>query len=144
MWYPIGGIAPTREGQLRDALAAKFVQNRGGRGFSEEEVQFLDFDTRIGLERHPGRQRTLQLTFRASHAPVISQQIARYWSVLGQASTQAYDFGAVGANTFAYNQDKTFRVNDTPILSSEASALDALVARVPQLQQQIYDALVHQ
>lgn len=144
MWYPMSGIPLTRENQLRDVLASKFIQNRGGRGFSDEEVQFLDFETRIGLERRPGRQKTLQVTFPGNHAPAISQQIAQYWSAVAQASGQAYDFGAIGANTFGYNQDKTFRVNDAALPSAEVSSLDALVARVPQLQQQIYDALLHQ
>ena len=129
MWYPIGGIALTRENQLRDVLASKFIQNRGGRGFSDEEVQFLDFETRIGLERHPGRQQTLRVTFPTTHASALSQQIARCWSALGQASAESYDFGAVGANTFGYNKDNTMRVNDTSLPSSEVSALDALVAR---------------
>lgn len=144
MWYPMGGIALTRENQLRDVLAAKFIQDRGGRGFTDEEVAFLDFNTRIGLERHPGRQKTLQVRFPATHAPTVSQQIARYWSALGQASAEPYDFGAVGANTFGYNKDKTMRVNDTSLPSSEVSAFDALVARVPQLQQQLFETILHQ
>jgi hypothetical protein len=143
MWYPIGSIAPTREGQLRDALAAKFIQNRGGRGFTDEEVQFLSFESRMGLERQPSQQKTLQLKFPASHAPIISQQTARYWFAVTYTPVQPYDLGAVGTNTFAYNQDKTLRVNDVSLASAEVSALDGLVAQVPQLQQQIYEALLH-
>jgi hypothetical protein len=65
----------------------------------------------------------------------VSQQIARYWSVLAQASPEPYDLGAVGVNTFGYNKDKTMRVNDTSLPTSEVSAFDGLAARVPQLQQ---------
>jgi hypothetical protein len=144
MWYPMGGIALRREDQLRDVLASKFIQNRGGRGFTDEEVQFLDFDTRIGLQRQLGGQHALQLTFPASDASRISQQIARYQFALDQASAEAYDFGSVGTNTFGYNKDKTLRLNDTSIPITDVPALDALVARVPQLQQQIHDALLHQ
>ena len=147
LWYPIGGIeliTASREDQLRAALAAKFIQNRGGRGFTDQEVQFLDFETRVGLERHAGRQQTFRLTFPVTHAAAISQQIARYWMVLAQASDQPYDFGAVGTNTFGYNRDKTLRINEISLPSTEVSPLDGLVARVPQLQQQIYEALTHQ
>jgi hypothetical protein len=147
MWYPIGGIAlltASREDQLRAALASKFIQNRGGRGFTDQEVYFLDFETRVGLERHPGRQQTFRLTFPAIHAAAISQQIARYRVALAQASDQPYDFGTVGTNTFGYNRDKTLRINEMSLPSTEVSALDALVARVPQLQQQLYEALTHQ
>jgi hypothetical protein len=35
--------------------------------------------------------------------------------------------------TFGYNNDKTMRINDTSLPSSEVSALDALVARVPRV-----------
>jgi len=55
LWYPIGGsalITATREDQLRAAGASKFIQNRGGRGFTDQEVQLFDFETRVGLERH--------------------------------------------------------------------------------------------
>jgi hypothetical protein len=144
LWYPIGGIAATREDQLRDVLASKLIQNRGGRGFTDEEVQFLSFETRVGLERHAGRQQTFRLTFPVTHVAAISQQIARYSSALAQASAESYDFGAVGPNTFGYNKDKTMRVNDTSLLSSEVSTLDALVARIPQLHEQICEALLQQ
>src|SRR4029077_12911603 len=144
LWYPIGGIASTREDQLRDILASKFIQNRGGRGFTDQEVQFLSFETRVGLERHPGRQQTFRLTFPVTQVAAISQQIARYRMVLSQASDQPYDLGAVGTNTFGYNRDKTLRINDISLPSTEVSALDALVARIPELQQQIYEALTHQ
>lgn len=41
----------SREEQLRAALVARFVQNRGGRGFNENEFQFLDQDTRQSVLR---------------------------------------------------------------------------------------------
>lgn len=41
----------SREEQLRAAFVARFVQNRGGRGFSANEFQFLDQDTRQSISR---------------------------------------------------------------------------------------------
>jgi TP901 family phage tail tape measure protein len=41
----------SREEQLRAALVARFVQQRGGRGFNTNEFQFLDQGTRQSIER---------------------------------------------------------------------------------------------
>lgn len=142
-WFPIGGMAYTREGQLQDALAARFIQKQGGRGLSDEEVQFLSFETRVGLKRHPGQPQVFKLAFPFSHSVAISQQIARYRARLALNTDQPSDFGAIGANRFGYNADKTLRVNEMSFASDEVSILDFLVARVPQLQRDIYKALVH-
>ncbi len=143
-WFPIGGMALTREGQLKDALTAKFIQKQGGHGLTDNQVQFLDFETRVGLERHPGHQQVFTLSFPSSHAVAISQQIARYRARLALNTDQALDFGAIGANTFGYNVDKTFRVNEMSFSVDEVFALEFLVVRVPQLQSDIYKALIHE
>jgi hypothetical protein len=143
-WFPIPGMALRREDQLRAAVAARAIREQGGRGLSDQEVQFLSFETRVLLERHPGQARTFNLNFPSPDSVAISQQLARYRARLAEGNKVPADFGAIGANTFGYNADKTLHLNDMSFSSDEVSILEFLVGRVPVLQQEIYKTLINE
>jgi len=81
----------SREDQLRAALTAKFIQNRGGRGFSENEFQFLDQETRRSIQQFNPSALPPTVPTRARDLEREQTQLNRVFSQLSDAIKKAVE-----------------------------------------------------